>query len=190
MAKLTLPFQDAFGKVGEAWASLSDRERRMLSLLFGAFLVTAIALGFLSAHRAVTTHRNGLAEKRMAMTKVEILASGYSQAEAARKRIEARMKGPPVRLFSYLEDLGKKQGVTIGDMQDRGNSAAGEGVERSTVEVSFARIDLLKLTAFINEIEKSKHLVKVEKLRFRTRNDDPNLLDASLTVSTYQLAET
>lgn len=56
------------------------------------------------------------------------------------------------------------------------------------MEVNFARIDLHKLTAFVNEIEKSQHLVKVEKLRLRTRNDDPNLLDASLTVSTYQLA--
>jgi general secretion pathway protein M len=189
MAKLTLPFQDVFGKVGEAWASLSDRERRMLSLLFTAFVVTAVVLAFLSANRAVKARETSLAEKRMAMTKVEILASGYAQAEAARNRIEARMKGQPVRLFSYLEDLGKKQGVTIGDMQDRGNTAAGEGVERSTVEVNFARIDLHKLTAFVNEIEKSTHLVKVEKLRLRTRNDDPNLLDATLTVSTYQLAE-
>ncbi len=189
MAKLTLPFQDAFGKVGEAWASLSVRERKLISLLLAAFLVAAIALAFLSARRAIVARESSLADKRMQMTKVELLASGYAQAEAARARIEARIKGTPVRLFSYLEDLGKKQGVTIGDMQDRGTTEAGEGVQRATVEVNFARIDLLKLTAFINEIEKSTHLVKVEKLRLRTRNDDPNLLDASLTVSTYQLAK-
>lgn len=189
MAKLTLPFQDAFGKVGEAWASLSVRERRMLSLLVAGFCVAAIALGFLSARRAIVARESTLAEKRAAMVKVDLLAAGYAQAEAARARIEARIKGQPVRLFSYLEDLGRKQGVTIGDMQDRGNTGAGEGVQRTTVEVNFARIDLLKLTAFVNEVEKSPHLVKVEKLRLRTRNDDPNLLDATLTVSTYQLTQ-
>lgn len=189
MAKLTLPFHDAFGKVGEAWGSLSGRERRMLSLLLAAFLVAATALGFLSVRRAILARESSLDDKRTAMAKVDILAAGYAQAEAARARIEARIKGPPVRLFSYLEDLGRRQGVTIGDMQDRGNTAAGEGVQRATVEVNFARIDLLKLTSFVNEIEKSPHLVKVEKLRLRTRNDDPNLLDASLTVSTYQLTQ-
>lgn len=189
MTKLTLPLQDALGKAGEAWASLSARERRMLSLLAAAFLVAAVALGGLSVRRAIVSRESSLDEKRTAMTKVDILAAGYAQAEAARARIEARIKGPPVRLFSYLEDLGRKQGVTIGDMQDRGNTAAGEGVQRATVEVNFARIDLLKLTAFVNEVEKSQHLVKVEKLRLRTRNDDPNLLDATLTVSTYQLTQ-
>lgn len=189
MAQLTLPFRDTFGKIGEAWASLSARERRLLSLLIGAFVVAAIALGLLSARRAIVQREATLADKRAAMTKVEILASGYSRAEAARAKIEARMKGQPVRLFSYLEDLGRKQGVTIGDMQDRGNTAAGEGVQRTTVDVNFARIDLLHLTSFVNEIEKSPHLVKVEKLRLRTRTDDPNLLDATLTVSTYQLTQ-
>jgi hypothetical protein len=73
-------------------------------------------------------------------------------------------------------------------MQDRGNDSLGEGITRSTVEVSFAKIDLRSLTRFLNEIEKSQQLVKVEKLRVRSRNDDPDTLDAQITISTYSLA--
>jgi general secretion pathway protein M len=179
-----------FGRLSDAFGSLSSRERRMLLLLSGAVLLTAIALGGLSLRRSVQARETSLAEKRTQLQKVAILASGYTEAEAARDRIEARIKGTPVRLFSYLEDLAKKQGVPIGDLQDRGNTPAGEGVQRSTAEVNFTRIDPRKLSAFVNEIEKSPHLVKVEKLRLRTRTDDANLLDASITVSTYQLTAT
>ena len=187
MAKL--PFRDTVGKAGEAWAGLSQRERRMISLLVSAVLGAVLVLGLVSVRRSMAAREVAIEEKRTMMTKVAILAAGYEEAEAARGRIEARIKGPPVRLFSYLEELAKKQSVPIGDMQDRGNTAAGDGVQRSTVEINFARIDILKLSSFVNEIEKSPHLVKVEKLRIRGRNDDPNLLDASVTVSTYQLTQ-
>jgi len=176
-----------FGRLGDALSSLSSRERRMIFLLGGALLLTVVALGGLSVRRTISARETALETKRQSLQKVAILASGYSEAEAARARIEARIKGTPVRLFSYLEDLAKKQSVPIGDLQDRGNTPAGEGVQRSTAEVNFTRIDPRKLTSFLNEIEKSAHLVKVEKLRVRTRTDDPTLLDASVTVSTYQL---
>lgn len=185
----SLPFQSAIDKARESWASLSARERQMLSLLFAAFVIAAVAMGFGAMRKDITSRQSRIAEKQMQIQKVAVLASGFREAELARSRIESRIRGTPVRLFSYLEDISKRQSLPLGDMQDRGTDPAGDGIERSTVELSFAQIELKKLADFLNEIEKSPHLVKVEKLRVRHRNDNPDLLDVNLTVSTYQLSQ-
>ncbi|HWV39333.1 MAG TPA: type II secretion system protein GspM [Vulgatibacter sp.] len=182
-----IPFHSTIDRARESWASLSLRERRMLTILFAAFVVAAIAMGFGSMRKDIAARQARIAEKQMQIQKVAVLAAGYREAELARSRIEARIRGKPVRLFSYLEDISNRQNLALGDMQDRGTDSAGEGIERSTVELSFAQIELRKLVEFLNEIEKSSHLVKVEKLRVRHRNDDPDLLDVNLTVSTYNL---
>lgn len=189
MPKFSLPFRSQFDRLGTAWASLSDRERRILALMAVATVLFVAALGFTSLRKSIGSREAAIASKTQSMERIGRLADGYREAEQARQRMEARIKGNPVRLFSYLEDVAKKQQITLGDMQDRGTDSVGEGISRSTVEVSFARIDLRSLTAFLNEIEKSQHLVKVEKLRMRGRTDDPNSLDAAVTVSTYSLSK-
>jgi len=189
MARISLPFRSQFERLAEAWASLSLRERRLIALMAVAAVVFVGALGFNALRRNIAVREANIALKKQQMEQIGVLAEGYREAEMARQRIEARIKGTPVRLFSYLEDLAKKQQITLGDMQDRGTDTIGDGITRNTVEVSFARIDLRSLTAFLNEIEKSQQLVKVEKLRMRGRSDDPNALDAAVTVSTYSLSK-
>lgn len=189
MARFNLPFREHFDRVGAAWASLSDRERRLLALVGVALLLTVAALGFGSLRKGIERRQAAIVAKKASMEQIGQLAAGFREAEQARARMESRLKGTPVRLFSYLEDIAKKKEIALGDMQDRGSDSIGDGITRSTVEVSFARIDLPSLTAFLNEIEKSPQLVKVEKLRVRGRNDDPNLLDATVTVTTYSLSK-
>ncbi len=189
MARISLPFRSQFERLGELWSSLSLRERRMIALMAAAAVVFVAALGFTSLRKSISAREASIAAKKQQMVEIGRLAEGYREAEMARQRIESRIKGNPVRLFSYLEDLAKKQQIQLGDMQDRGTDTIGDGINRSTVEVSFARIDLRSLTGFLNEIEKSQQLVKVEKLRLRGRSDDPNALDAAVTVSTYSLSK-
>lgn len=189
MARISLPFKPLFERAASAWAGLSLRERRMIGLLGAAFAATLLIVGITAVRRNIATHEANIESKRVAMEKVAALAETYREAEAARGRIEARIKGTPVRLFSYLEEIAKRQNLALGDMQDRGSDTVGEGISRSTVEVSFANIDLRSLTAFLNEIEKSQQLVKVEKLRVRGRDDNPQQLDAQVTVSTYSLGK-
>lgn len=187
MIKRLTFLHDAIDRLGGFWAGLTARERKLVSLLGVAFVITVIALGISSFRNSLEARRQAIAHKEMAIEQVAALAATYRQAEAVRNQIEGRLRGTPVRLLSYLEETANKQNVTIGNMQDRGNDTR-DGVVRSTVEVSFAAIELPPLIRFVNEIEKSPRVVKVERLRIRHRNDDPERLDVLLTVSTYHLA--
>jgi general secretion pathway protein M len=53
--------------------------------------------------------------------------------------------------------------------------------------VNIARIELNRLAAFIQSLERGAGVVKVRRLRVTTRSDDPALVDATLLVSTYLL---
>lgn len=180
-------FSDLVDRLSGVWTGFTDRERKLVSLLGIALVLTVVALGITSFRTSLESKREAIAQKELIIQEVAKLSATYRQAEAVRNQIESRLRGAPVRLFSYLEETAKKQNMDIGDMQDRGNDTR-DGVVRSTVEVSFASIELKPLLRFINEIEKSPRVVKVEKLRIRHRNDDPDRLDVSLTVSTYNLA--
>ena len=72
-------------------------------------------------------------------------------------------------------------------MQDRGSTAGSDKISESIVEFDLNKLTLDKLTNFLNAIEHGPHLVKVKKVRIRTRLDDPNSVDASLTVATYSM---
>jgi len=179
--------QDLADRLSAAWSGLTERERRLVSILGVALVLTVVALGLTSFRKSIEQREQAIAQKQIAIQEVAKLSATYRQAEALRNQIENRLRGTPVRLFSYLEDTAKKQNVAIGDMQDRGSDNR-DGVVRSTVEVSFAAVELRPLLRFVNEIEKSPRWVKVERIRVRRRNDDPDRLDVTLTVSTYHLA--
>lgn len=188
MNRILLPFQNLIERASQLWASLTERERRLVSILSVAMLVTVVALGVTSFRKSLAHSHEVVENKRIALERVASLSAGFREAEAARNRIESRLRGSPVRLFSYLEEIATRQNLAIGDMQDRGTDNQ-DGLVRSSVELSFARISLRPLVEFLNEIERNPRLVKIEKLRIRHRNDDPELLDVNLTVSTYHLSE-
>ncbi len=65
-----------------------------------------------------------------------------------------------------------------------------EGLSEESVEVNLARIELTKLAALLQSLERGAGIVKVRRLRVTTRSDDPALVDATLLVSTFQLKTT
>jgi hypothetical protein len=46
-------------------------------------------------------------------------------------------------------------------------------------------VSLSKLVDFIYKVENSGHLLKVKRLRIKTRYDNPDLLNVTLQVTTY-----
>ncbi|MFN7134163.1 MAG: type II secretion system protein GspM, partial [Myxococcales bacterium] len=103
-------------------------------------------------------------------------------------KVEARLRGSNVRLFSYLEELARRQSLEIGGMNDKGSQAIGESkINEQAVEVTFTRISLDKLVKFLQEVEGGGGIVKITRLQIRPRKDEP-VIDAWLTVTTYQMA--
>lgn len=171
---------------GEAFGRLSSREKLMV---FGAVGALAIFLLFFTGYSFQGALRQGearIAGKLSQLKEVQQLASGFSKAEKERAALDRQLRNNKVKLFTLIEDTAKKQGLEVGGMTDRGNHPREGKIVESSVDVTFTRIELLKLVRFLSAIETKDSLVKVTKLQVRARADQP-VLDAWLTISTYQL---
>jgi general secretion pathway protein M len=177
------------GDLDGYYQKLTPRERNLVAGAgagFVVFVVFLITLGFSSAiHR----RQNAVDGKTKALAQLGTLASTYAERSRVRSQLEQRLKNP-VRLFTYIDEIAKKQGVDIGDMQDRGSVTGSDKITESLVEFDLNRMTLDRLTQFLNAIEQNPQMVKIKKIRLRTRLDDPNSVDAALTVAAYSLGST
>ncbi len=182
-------FRTLFASAEQYLGRLSARERLLVSAAGGVFLAMVIAILSIAFSRAIHRRQVAIAEKSKALSQIASLAASYRQRDFERRQLEERLR-TPVRLFTLVDELSKRQGIEIGDMQDRGTTTGSDKISESIVEFDVNKLTLDKLTSFLNAIEHAGHLVKVKKIRIRARIDDPNSVDASLTVATYSMGAT
>ncbi|HEY3445715.1 MAG TPA: type II secretion system protein GspM [Myxococcales bacterium] len=175
---------DALAALGR----LSPRERGLVGLAGGAVLVFAVVFISLSVGRSIDRQEARIKTKQGQLDEIGKLTGTFRAQESMRKELEQRLQNNKVKLFSYLEELAKKDSISIGGMNDKGTQPleGGAKINESSVEVTFTRIPLDKLVKFLQDVESGQGLVKVTRLQVRPRSDEP-VLDAWLVVTTYTL---
>jgi general secretion pathway protein M len=168
------------------YQKLTTRERNLVLGAGAAFLVLFVTMTALGLTGAIHRRQVALETKSKALIQLGALASTYAERARVRTQLEQRLKNP-VRLFTYIDEIAKKQGIEIGDMQDRGSVTGSDKITESLVEFDLNKMTLDRLTLFLNAIEQNPQMIKVKKIRLRARLDDPNSVDAALTVAAYSL---
>jgi len=172
----------------EAWlGTLAPRERVMVS---AAAIAIAVFSVWLVAHRigaAVSAREARIEQKTRVLSQIGKLAEGYRLRQAERQMLEARLKGAPIQLMSHISQTGATLGIQVNDLRPSGAPSETEGLREESVEVNLPRIELQRLSALLQSLERGAGVVKVRRIRLTTRSDDPALVDATLVVSTYQV---
>lgn len=172
----------------EAWlGQLSPRERVMVTAAAAAVVLFAVWLVSRSIGAGIDAREAHIEQKTKVLSQIGKLAEGYRRREAARKDLEARLKGSPVALMSHIAQTGATLGIQVNDLRPSTAPSEAEGLREESVEVNLARIELNRLAALIQNLERGSGVVRVRRLRVTTRSDDPALVDATLLVATYQL---
>lgn len=171
-----------------AWlGKLSPRERLAVgAAAVGVFLfVTSLTSAAIS--RGISSREEEIEAKTRLLSGVSKLAEGFRQRQSERQALEARLKGPPVQLLSYISQAGAAQKIEVGDL--RPVAAQGElaGLKEDAVEVNLAKVELVNLARFLQALERGQGVVRIRRLRINTRTDDPRQVDATFTVSAFEL---
>jgi general secretion pathway protein M len=168
---------------------LSQRERVLVTAAGLAVLAFVVFLVSFGVSRGISARQARIEEKTRMLAQVGKLAQGWRAAQAERADLERRLKGGQgAPLMTFVAQTGARLGVEVNDL--RPSSQPGEvagGVVEETVEVNVAKLDLPKLAALLEALEKGPGVVKVRRVQLRTRTDDPAAVDVSLLVATYQL---
>jgi general secretion pathway protein M len=166
-------------------ARLSPRERVMVLAAVAAVAAFVLFLVVTGVSRSLRARERRIEAKTQMLSQVGRLTASYRQQQSERQSMEARLKGPPVQLMSFVSQTGAQLGVEVNDLRP-GTPAPTEGLTEESVEINLARMDLGKLARLLDALERGPGVVKVRKLRLATRNDDPALVDVTLQISTWQ----
>jgi general secretion pathway protein M len=171
-----------------AWlGKLSPRERTMVSAAaVGVFAFVALLVSA-SISRGITSREQDIEAKTRLLSQVSKLAEGFRQRQAERQALEAKLRGPPVQLISYVSQQGASLQIEVGDLRPTSAPGELEGLKEDSVEVNLAKVELAKLAKFLQALERGQGVVRVRRLRLNTRADDPRQVDATFTVSAFGL---
>jgi general secretion pathway protein M len=130
-----------------------------------------------------------IATKRVEVQKISRLRTQYMEAHKQLEDIKAKLdemeKGFSV--LSFIEDLANKENIreNIGSVKPK-KLPLNDSYDENIVELKIDNVSLSKLVDFIYKIENSGYLLKVKRLRVKTRYDNRDLLNVTLQVTTYK----
>jgi general secretion pathway protein M len=169
------------------YGRLSSREQVLVGSAgsaAGVFLVFLV-LFLLSSSAAATRRRTESKLQRLA--EAEQLATGYAEAERARKQAEAALTAGEVGLVSELSEKGNRAGIDIPALTPKGELPVGDGrILESDVELTLTDVQLTRLVNFLSSVEQGPGVVRVKFLRIEPRTKD-GTLTAWTTVAAYRL---
>jgi F0F1-type ATP synthase membrane subunit b/b' len=171
-----------------AFGRLSGREQvTALASAIGLLLFLA-GIGTFFVSKDLRTREKRIADKIVQLEKLAVLKGDYQRRLADQNRLAAEIKtNNSIRLLSYLEEISKQSNIELGNAQERGGEATGSDLLKEVAaEVMIKNVSIDRLYDFLRRIEEGNRLVRVRRLKVKSRFDNQKMLDASVTVGTYK----
>ncbi len=179
----------ATSRLVQALSKMTDRERKLVILTAGvAAVLVVVAIGFLISS-AIDKRQKRITIRKDEIAQIETLRADYDAAVQRQKAAETRIKSASsTSLFSLLQKSAAEVGLSLSDLQERRLPVKDSDLTEVTVDVNLKEISVDKLVTLLEKIEgrNAGGVIKVTKLKVKTRFDNPEILEASLTVSTWK----
>jgi len=170
-----------------AFQNLSARERLLVGsaggiLLFG-LLCFGIVMPLLSASDRVAARADAAEQQLGALVR---LRREYDDVQGRLANVEQRVRSEARgNLRTTLELLASRATVKVESMEPQA-SPANDAYRETKVEVGLTGITLPQTVTYLHQIETAPQVLSVKSLRIRTRQDKPELLDVTFTVSSFE----
>jgi general secretion pathway protein M len=176
-----------WSRLRNAYFGLEPRERLLVSVgigLFALFLVWTLVLSPLIGVASQRGQRLEVADQRLRV--MEALRRDYDDVRARLADVERRIQsGPKGNLRTTLESLASQASVKVESMEPQA-SPSHPKYHETKVEVGLANVTLAQTVTYLHQIETAPQALSVKSLRIRTRPEQPELLEVSFTVSSFE----
>jgi hypothetical protein len=175
--------------LGRALQKMTDRERKLVFVMFGAIALFALAGVSMGVSSFLSSREKRIRMRRDEISQIETLRVAYDAAAARDRAAEARIRtASTTSLFSLLQKAAGEVGLALSDLNERRLPVKDSELSEVTVDVNLKEIGIDKLVTLLEKIEgrSSDGVVKVTKLKVKTKFDNPEMLEAFLTVSTWK----
>jgi len=178
---------ELLGRLRAQLQALTLRERLLL-LAVGA--VAAASILYLGLVSPVLSARQD-ASARVAAAELELevvrrLSSEYASTSASLSGVEQRIQqGPSSNLLTTLETLARNSSVKVESMEPQA-AGSSDRYRETRVQLVLKGVTLAQTVAYLQQVETAPQPLSIRNLRLRTRTDNPELLDVTFTVSSFE----
>ena len=167
----------------------TPRERQMLAIMAGAVAVWLIywIINVFLMNPLAQSRKNVEARQRV-LQNMMILQSDYRRIEFEVNKLERMIQsGQRGNVLSNLETMANQANIKdkIASMDPK-SSPPNDLYRENVIEVRLKSVNLKQLVDYLYRIESSGQLLKIKRLRIKTRSDDASLLDVNFRVSSFQ----
>jgi general secretion pathway protein M len=147
----------------EYWEKLSDRERRMLSIMGGAFLALLVFAAVWTTSSAVAEVEEERDAIRGVLADIDRAADLLAKREAERRAMEARDQIKAPALAAFVESKAKEQGLEVRNSFEEPEKTL-NGYHKQGVRVGLSGVSLRPVMHLLAEIEQEASPLAVERL--------------------------
>lgn len=176
-----------WNRLRNAFLGLEPRERMLVSAALGLLAVLALWSLVLSPLIGAAARRGqqlDTADQRLRV--MERLRRDYDDVQARLADVERRIEsGPQGNLRTTLETLARQASVKVESMEPQA-SPSHPKYRETKVDVGLSNVTLNQTVSYLHQIESAPQALSVKSLRIRTRAEQPDLLEVSFTVSSFE----
>lgn len=161
---------------------LEERDRKIL--IIGGIIAAVILLyAFLLVplHEDLSRKRNAIPKKERELAEMRVMKNQYLNMQKRLQHLQAsaEKRGP---LLTEIENITKRANLSSKIVSLKPQTGVQTGTfKESIVEVRIDNITLYDIVNYVNQLEKS--MLRIRKLYFKPRFDNPKLLNAVILVA-------
>jgi len=171
-------------KVGRYLEGLNDRERRLLGLMGGVFLVLAVFLPIFFVGSAISDLETQNDELREVLDDIQRAGPTLDARRAERDAAMARYQREAPPLGSFLEEKAREQSLTLREVNDSPEQTVGNYTRRQ-VRVTLPGVQLLPVVKMLTRIENSGLPVTIDRIQIEHFREGEDSYNVQLGVSAY-----
>jgi general secretion pathway protein M len=178
---------ELWNRLLNAFNGLETRERVLVSavgLLLGLMLLYLIVISPIVSAAGRGEERLASADTRLKL--MQRLRRDYDDVKGRLADVEQRIqRGAKSELRTTLEALAQQASVKVESMEPQ-TSPAHPKYRETKVEVGLKNVTLAQTVHYLHQIDIAPQALSVKSLRIRTRPEQPELLDVTFTVSSFE----
>ena len=168
--------------------SLSDDNKKTVLMGASAGLLIVVLVCLYGAVSSLSGRQAQIKQLELESKQIDSLSGQYQHIQAEQDARQAQIRANKVALFTVIQNVATRLELEVNDLNERKEPLNNSDLMQVSVIVTVKELSMDRLTAFLEDLEKSASngLVKITRLQVKTRFDQPDLLDVQMTVTTWK----
>ncbi len=165
--------------------ALQPRERRLLAIFAGLFVLIAVVLIPVGVSATLADERAENQMLREAIERLFVERDKILERRSQNQRVVDRYRVPAPRLAGFLDNQAKTLGLEIPEFKDRPVVPIGKTYEEHATDISLKQASMRNIVLFMEKIAQAPFPTSLTRLTIRKRATQSDSWDVTMTVSTF-----